>query len=945
MATKTKTFALNGTHTAGIFADMTADGPVIGTLVAIVDRARNLPNRKTIGKQDPYCAARLGKEAKKTKTDIRGGQTPRWYVRSSPVNEHPAKPWLTLVTRRDQELRFTVHDCPDYYQLKVSVFTDDKRTDLIGETWIDLKTIIVPGGGQADQWQQLNCKGKYAGDIRLEITFYDSRPKPEKPVVKTRSQPALADQENGSVKQRTPMKRRPLPSDPVTGEAPPVSPSDMAPTHSPAPAPVASRSTVSLDQYQTPPRLHGPRPSQGGFVPSNSPLQTVEYQTPSSAHRGRHQDQYSPSPQGHNHYQTPPRQETSRQPQRQVDPYSTSPRHPEDFDHIPVSSTSPYRQPETRGQPRPEHYDLHFREETSMPPPAMNDERPPPPPAHRNRHNSGGQELAHRSSSSFDATGSKAPLPVSMRHDVLKHEAHRHSMAAYSDRPAFRGYDSAPSGLIASSQYDDQSYEPPLPRHHSHDSMYDQHHKSMQATVEDAPDSPGDTGIYTESHRRRGGSRSYSQEPTYDRDPSPAPLNLSRSREVSPLHHTPPPMSSRDIYEDYGGHSSAVAHVAPTRYSTSPGRDPYFAASQSQPPEYEDGLGSRPHNYSMPDLPLSLVPGVDPNISQEFSERTRDERNYDWRESSHANAPIRGRHLIEGPTPSSSWDVEPTNALVHTPQYPQYERQPSQSYPVESESRMRQHRSVSPNPPTSSQHTIRRKSVSPAPPPTEQRRLSGVPFSPDSFDAYNTGGRDVRSSLDPDAKIITYDGKEIDPSDYLPVESWAPEPEAKHQKQASPEPRSRPAPSGAQPMPPSGRRQLRIAARPQSSQPMAHPNYGHQEPHTNPAPSSTGRNRLQKRTDRSSGAHGFSDSTPLGPISSENYQDRTGVYAANTSSRHHQWDYTNENAEPSRGYGPPIPAKVPLPLMSGALGGSDELALEMQRIDIGAGRSRRRGGY
>lgn len=78
MATKVKTNPLNGAHTAGIYADMTADGPILGTLVAVVDRAKNLPNRKTIGKQDPYCAARLGKEAKKTTTDVRGGQTPKW---------------------------------------------------------------------------------------------------------------------------------------------------------------------------------------------------------------------------------------------------------------------------------------------------------------------------------------------------------------------------------------------------------------------------------------------------------------------------------------------------------------------------------------------------------------------------------------------------------------------------------------------------------------------------------------------------------------------------------------------------------------------------------------------------------------------------------------------------------------------------------------------------
>lgn len=70
--------ALSGAHTAGIYADLTLDGPEIGTLVVIVDRAKNLPNRKTMGKQDPYCAARLGKEAKKTDTDKRGGQTPKW---------------------------------------------------------------------------------------------------------------------------------------------------------------------------------------------------------------------------------------------------------------------------------------------------------------------------------------------------------------------------------------------------------------------------------------------------------------------------------------------------------------------------------------------------------------------------------------------------------------------------------------------------------------------------------------------------------------------------------------------------------------------------------------------------------------------------------------------------------------------------------------------------
>lgn len=80
MAVSGSKTALTG-HTAGIFAAMALDGPEIGTLVAVIDRAKNLPNRKTMGKQDPYCAMRLGKEAKKTNTDRRGGQTPKWYDR------------------------------------------------------------------------------------------------------------------------------------------------------------------------------------------------------------------------------------------------------------------------------------------------------------------------------------------------------------------------------------------------------------------------------------------------------------------------------------------------------------------------------------------------------------------------------------------------------------------------------------------------------------------------------------------------------------------------------------------------------------------------------------------------------------------------------------------------------------------------------------------------
>src|SRR5271163_2243045 len=120
---------------------------------------------------------------------------------------------------RDQELRFTVHDSPDYLKLKCSVFNEDKKNDLIGEVWMDLKDVIVPGGGQNDIWHQLQFKGKYAGEIRVELTYYDTRPKEESALEKRREKEKSHINSGGNSaatggpRQLGPreVKRRPLP--------------------------------------------------------------------------------------------------------------------------------------------------------------------------------------------------------------------------------------------------------------------------------------------------------------------------------------------------------------------------------------------------------------------------------------------------------------------------------------------------------------------------------------------------------------------------------------------------------------------------------------------------------------------------------------------------------------------------------------------------------------
>ena len=103
-------------------------------------------------------------------------------------------------------------------------------------------------------------------------------------------------------------------------------------------------------------------------------------------------------------------------------------------------------------------------------------------------------------------------------------------------------------------------------------------------------------------------------------------------------------------------------------------------------------------------------------------------------------------------------------------------------------------------PPTGSESRVPpRKSVSPKPPASGERDIGAVPFSPDSYNALNpnfTGAPSVVDfatqdgssftqqlrSLQEVAPIIGDDGREIDPSDHLPCDTWAPEPEKKPRK-------------------------------------------------------------------------------------------------------------------------------------------------------------------
>ncbi|KAJ7086706.1 hypothetical protein C8R44DRAFT_35153 [Mycena epipterygia] len=156
----------------------------IGTLIVVILKANHLPNKRHIGKQDPYCLVAVNGEKQRTKVIKRGGQHPEW----------------------DEEIRFTLYEDDSEVPgnglngtppppppkdgkknikggkvMKLSCFADDPREpDLIGQTDVDLTEVLTKG--ETDEWFTLMNKDKFAGKVYLELTFWSNEPPPEKKV-------------------------------------------------------------------------------------------------------------------------------------------------------------------------------------------------------------------------------------------------------------------------------------------------------------------------------------------------------------------------------------------------------------------------------------------------------------------------------------------------------------------------------------------------------------------------------------------------------------------------------------------------------------------------------------------------------------------------------------------------------------------------------------------
>lgn len=692
------------------------------------------------------------------------------------------------------------------------MFNEDKKTDLIGEAWINLEDVVVPGGGRKDAWHGLNCKGKYAGEIRLEMSYYDTRPKAEKPSEKRRESLVNGGEDvpaplNGS-RQHTPVKRRPLPTDPTSATPPPLS---MQTPDSSRPKPVAAG-----------PRSYEGR-ARGGSIPP-------EHFHALSGGRDREPAQVDPrrhvsSTAAFNHQENPLR--------RSVGP---SPGHiPED----PRESQSVY--------PQNQWADPYAQQQAAQ---SMPDFLPELPPSSR-----------HRSSQSHLRNMPAAPKPsphhVSMQDHVTLPHSHSAPAVPTTFNPPADDYDD--QELDVHPGFQPLAQPPPqsrAPRQRRYDvppgwqDPYVQHdqqspNRSLQPTVEDELDAPPPLppthrkSISTSApHSPYGVSTGHSPEHRYSAHgapphiPAASPLQSveryghppSRGQAPPspytseyPLHYEDTPagltpgqqledLAYRRELDSFGGYpkASGSPHHA-THYSEPPSAHSPQGHEYTAHPPTPYSLSSQRHSprdpppmarHSVSD-PYALTPTRPHPLSQEVRRSVSPLPHYDGRPASSDYPPQHQDYRNQDPTPlikpraisprSVSPQPAPRKSLAEI-------RYPVQTFASQSSTNLPEIPDRASRLPNRSTPT--RKSVSPRPSPIDTHR-SSVPFSPDSFDTYNPSSRasphpvgtsqhspyHVKSEGLPQSKadgpIVGFDGRVIDPSDHLPVDSWAPEPEKK----------------------------------------------------------------------------------------------------------------------------------------------------------------------
>jgi neural Wiskott-Aldrich syndrome protein len=132
----------------------------------------HLPNKRHIGKQDPYCVVSVNGDKRRTKAIKRGGQHPEWdeemrfEIREAlePLTDDgtpPPPPPKGARSLKDVNIE-------GGKVMKIACYADDAREpELIGETEVDLTQVLTKG----------ECDGKsFSGRFVPNILFQTGSP-------------------------------------------------------------------------------------------------------------------------------------------------------------------------------------------------------------------------------------------------------------------------------------------------------------------------------------------------------------------------------------------------------------------------------------------------------------------------------------------------------------------------------------------------------------------------------------------------------------------------------------------------------------------------------------------------------------------------------------------------------------------------------------------------